>query len=86
MEGGVSIRPSGRAADELRELKFERGFTKHAEGSVLVSFGSTRVLCTASIEDTVPGFLRALPRTNSAARLTASAAIPHHSEAHRMCE
>src|ERR1700685_2769418 len=58
MEGGVSIRPSGRAADELRELKFERGFTKHAEGSVLVSFGSTRVLCTASIEDTVPGFLR----------------------------
>src|SRR5882757_1160472 len=58
MEGGVSVRPSGRAADELRELKFERGYTKHAEGSVLVSFGSTRVLCTASIEDTVPGFLR----------------------------
>jgi ribonuclease PH len=58
MEGSVSIRPSGRAVDELRELKFERGFTKHAEGSVLVSFGSTRVLCTASIEDSVPGFLR----------------------------
>jgi ribonuclease PH len=54
----MSIRPSGRAVDELRELKFERGFTKHAEGSVLVSFGSTRVLCTASIEDSVPGFLR----------------------------
>ena len=54
----MSTRPSGRAANELRELKFERGFTQHAEGSVLVSFGSTRVLCTASIEDSVPGFLR----------------------------
>jgi ribonuclease PH len=54
----VSIRPSGRAADQLRELKFERGFTQHAEGSVLVCFGATRVLCTASIEDSVPGFLR----------------------------
>ena len=54
----MSIRPSGRAANQLRELKFERGYTQHAEGSVLVSFGSTRVLCTASIEDSVPGFLR----------------------------
>src|ERR1700735_139567 len=54
----MSNRPSGRAANELRELKFERGYTQHAEGSVLVSFGSTRVLCTASIEDSVPGFLR----------------------------
>jgi ribonuclease PH len=58
MEDGMSVRPSGRAANELRELKFERGFTKHAEGSVLVSFGATRVLCTASIEESVPGFLR----------------------------
>ena len=58
MEGGVSIRPSGRAPDELRELKFERGYTKHAEGSVLVCFGATHVLCTASIEESVPGFLR----------------------------
>src|ERR1700761_686030 len=57
LEGGVSARPSGRAANELRELKFERGYTQHAEGSVLVSFGLTRVLCTASIEETVPGFL-----------------------------
>ena len=54
----MSIRPSGRAPDELRELKFERGYTTHAEGSVLVGFGATRVLCTASIEDSVPGFLR----------------------------
>ena len=54
----MSIRPSGRAANQLRELKFERGFTLHAEGSVLVSFGDTRVLCTASIEDKVPPFLR----------------------------
>jgi ribonuclease PH len=58
LEGGMSNRPSGRAANQLRELKFERGYTQHAEGSVLVSFGSTRVLCTASIEESVPGFLR----------------------------
>src|ERR1700685_744624 len=54
----MSNRPSGRAANQLRELKFERGYTQHAEGSVLVSFGSTRVLCTASIEESVPHFLR----------------------------
>ena len=51
-------RPSGRAPDELRAVSFQRGFTRHAEGSVLVEFGGTRVLCTASIEDGVPGFLR----------------------------
>ena len=54
----MSLRPSGRAPDELRELKFERSFTKHPEGSVLVAFGSTRVLCTASVEESVPSFLR----------------------------
>ena len=52
------IRPSGRPADVLRPVTFARAFTRHAEGSVLVSFGDTRVLCTASIEDGVPGFLR----------------------------
>ncbi|MFL6720178.1 MAG: ribonuclease PH [Sphingomonas sp.] len=52
------MRPSGRAADQIRELKFEPGFTRHAEGSCLVSFGDTRVLCTASVEDRVPPFLR----------------------------
>ena len=51
-------RPSGRAPDQLREVRIERGFTRHAEGSVLVSFGDTRVLCTASVENRVPGFLR----------------------------
>jgi ribonuclease PH len=51
-------RPSGRAADALRTVTFDRAYTRHAEGSVLVSFGDTRVLCTASIEDGVPGFLR----------------------------
>ena len=51
-------RPSGRAADELRRIAITRGFAKHAEGSVLVEFGDTRVLCTASIEDSVPPFLR----------------------------
>jgi ribonuclease PH len=53
-----SIRPSGRAPDQLREVRIERGFTRHAEGSVLVAFGETRVLCTASVENRVPGFLR----------------------------
>jgi ribonuclease PH len=51
-------RPSGRAADELRVVRLTRGAAKHAEGSALVEFGDTHVLCTASIEDFVPGFLR----------------------------
>lgn len=49
---------SGRAAGELRPVTIERGFTKHPEGSVLVTFGDTRVLCTASVEDNVPPWLR----------------------------
>ncbi len=52
------MRPSGRAPDQMRELAFEPGFTRHAEGSCLVSFGDTRVLVTASVEDKVPPFLR----------------------------
>lgn len=51
-------RPSGRADDEKREVKFTRNFTMHAEGSVLVEFGNTKVLCTASIEERVPPFLK----------------------------
>jgi ribonuclease PH len=51
-------RPSGRAPDELRQVSFARRHTKHAEGSVLVAFGDTQVLCTASVEDSVPPFLR----------------------------
>jgi ribonuclease PH len=51
-------RPSGRAPDQLRPVRFTRRFTKHAEGSVLVEFGDTHVLCTASVEETVPAFLR----------------------------
>ncbi len=51
-------RPSGRAADQMRPITLQRGFTRHAEGSVLVSFGDTRVLCTASVENKVPAFLR----------------------------
>jgi ribonuclease PH len=58
MDGRVSKRPSGRMPDQMRPVSFERNFTRHAEGSVLVSFGDTRVLCTASVEETVPGFLR----------------------------
>ena len=52
-----SHRPSGRRPDQLRELRFTRHFTRHAEGSVLVEFGDTRVLCNASVEEKVPRFL-----------------------------
>jgi ribonuclease PH len=52
------MRPSGRAPDEMRALSFETGFTKHAEGSCLVSFGDTRVLVTASVEERLPPWLR----------------------------
>jgi len=48
------IRPGGRAPDQLRPVRITRGFTVHAEGSVLIEFGATRVLCTASVEDRVP--------------------------------
>ena len=52
------MRPSQRQPDQLRTVRLTRGFTCHAEGSVLVEFGATRVLCTASVEENVPGFLR----------------------------
>lgn len=52
------IRPSGRAADALRAVRLTRQYTKHAEGSVLIEFGDTKVICTASIEEKVPGFLK----------------------------
>ncbi|HJU40141.1 MAG TPA: ribonuclease PH [Tahibacter sp.] len=54
----ASLRPSGRAPDQLRPVSIERRYTRHAEGSVLVAFGDTRVLCTASVEEKVPPFLR----------------------------
>ncbi len=52
------MRPSGRRPDELRAVRLTRHYTKHAEGSVLVEFGDTRVLCTASVEERVPPFLK----------------------------
>ena len=52
------MRPSGRTPDEMRAIDIQTGFTKHAEGSVLISFGDTRVLVTASVEEKVPPFLR----------------------------
>lgn len=54
----IPNRPSGRAPDQLRPVLLERHYTRHAEGSVLVAFGDTRVLCTASVEERVPPFLR----------------------------
>lgn len=52
------MRPSGRAQEQLRDINITRQYTKHAEGSVLVEFGDTKVLCTASVVDNVPRFLR----------------------------
>jgi ribonuclease PH len=52
------MRPSGRQANQLREITITRHYTKHAEGSVLVEFGDTKVLCTASVEERIPHFLR----------------------------
>ena len=52
------IRPSGRAVDALRPISITRGYTRHAEGSILIECGDTRVICTASIEGKVPGFLK----------------------------
>lgn len=52
------MRPSGRKPEQMRDVCITRNYTKHAEGSVLVEFGDTKVLCTASVEGRVPGFLR----------------------------
>ena len=52
------MRPSGRAPDDLRPISITRQYTKHAEGSVLIEFGDTKVICTATVEEKVPGFLR----------------------------
>lgn len=58
MTTAAPARPSGRQAGAIRELSFTRNYTRHAEGSVLVAFGDTRVLCTASVDSGVPPFLR----------------------------
>jgi ribonuclease PH len=55
-------RHDGRQANQLRQIRFERGFTRFAEGSVLICFGETRVLCNASVEEKVPPFMRGLGR------------------------
>ena len=52
------MRPSGRAPDQMRAITMEAGFARHAEGSCLVGFGDTRVLCTASVETSLPAWLR----------------------------
>src|SRR5690554_2418333 len=54
------MRPSNRQPDQLREITITRNYTKHAEGSVLVEFGDTKVLCTASVEERIPPFLRGM--------------------------
>ena len=54
----MNLRPSNRQANQLREIKFTRNYTCHAEGSVLIEFGNTKVICTASVEESVPPFLK----------------------------
>jgi ribonuclease PH len=54
----TNMRPSGRAADQLRNISLEPGFSKHAEGSCMARFGETHVLCTASVEDRVPPWMK----------------------------
>ena len=54
----MSTRPSARASNQLRNIEIIRNYTKHAEGAVLIKFGDTHVLCTASVEEKVPGFLK----------------------------
>jgi len=56
------LRPSGRRPDQLRDIRITRHYTKHAEGSVLVEFGDTKVICTASVEESVPRFLKGTGR------------------------
>jgi len=56
------LRPSGREPDALRGVRITRGYTRHAEGSVLVEFGDTKVICTASVQEKVPGFLKGAGR------------------------
>lgn len=56
------MRPSGRNPDQMRDLSFTRNYTMHAEGSVLVSCGNTRIICNASIEERVPRFLKGMGR------------------------
>ena len=52
------MRPSGRQPDQLRDITITRNYTKHAEGAVLIEFGDTKVLCTATVEEKIPPFLR----------------------------
>lgn len=52
------MRPEGRMADQMRPIKISRNYTKHAEGSVLIEFGDTKVLCNATVEEGVPRFLK----------------------------
>lgn len=56
------MRPSGRTPDQLRDIRITRNYTKHAEGSVLVEFGDTKVICTASVEERVPRWLKGMGR------------------------
>src|SRR3989304_127026 len=56
------MRPSGRSAEQLRTIQLTRNYTKHAEGSVLVEFGDTRVLCNATVEERVPRFIKGTGR------------------------
>ena len=74
------MRPSGRAPDQLRPVSLEPGFSRHAEGSCLVKFGDTHVLCTASVDERVPPWMRNTGKRLGDRRIRHAAALdpyPH---------
>lgn len=71
------MRPAGRSNNQVRPVTLTRNYTKHAEGSVLVEFGDTKVLCTASIEEGVPRFLKGQARLDHRRVRYAAAFYPH---------
>lgn len=70
------MRPAGRSANQVRPVTLTRNYTKHAEGSVLVEFGDTKVLCTASIEEGVPRFLKGQGQGGSPQSMACCLALP----------
>ena len=79
----MSARPSGRRPDELRPLRITRHYTKHAEGSVLIEAGDTKVLCTASVEEGVPAFPQGQGTGLAHRRIRDAAARDEHADAAR---
>lgn len=72
------MRPEGRMADQMRPIKISRNYTKHAEGSVLIEFGDTKVLCNATVEEGVPRFLKGKVKVGLPLSMACYLAQPTH--------